>query len=372
MLPLLLLALLSSATSEVLAREQHRRAVKRRRLQEEEEEEEEDDEEEEVRLLQCLDEAQRHPSFGRDGKHRLRKDMWQELVDENDDDWRQKFRIKKELFCMVAQALIDAPGMKRGQGVASSRFVSVAEKLGMFLYRMGDRTVADVATTFKRSGAVVCAVTKQVSRAINHCFPGAIKMLRRGTPEWKKMRQDFAVRGFPGACCVIDCTHIQICCDTATRRSGNLDAYNNRKWRTTLSYQITSDLSLKIRHMFGGQSGSVSDKTLFKTSPLFKQRNVVLGQPVAGARPDYYMGDGGYDLRPYMMIPFNANECRTGLPGQQFGKSQFNSRFSGVRCSVERCFGVWKARFPVLLHGLWYRHMDDYKPVIQALAVLHS
>jgi hypothetical protein len=152
------------------------------------------------------------------------------------------------------------------------------------------------------------------------------------------MKDDFRGRGFNGCVGAVDCTHFRIVVDTQTRRGGGIEAYNNRKLYTSLSYQIVTDLSLKIRSLFGGCSGSVNDKALWRRSPTFRLRHIRchIGAP----KCEYYMGDGGYNLCRDFMIPFNENECRTGTPVQQTAKRTFNARFSGVRVCVERAFGV--------------------------------
>jgi len=97
-------------------------------------------------------------------------------------------------------------------------------------------------------------------------------MLRRGSPDWVHMKQQFRDKGFEGCVGVVDCTHFKTVMDSKTRRSGAIKVFNNRKKGTSLSYQVITDLSLKFRSLFGGCSSRFSYKTLWQRSPTFKRR----------------------------------------------------------------------------------------------------
>lgn len=73
--------------------------------------------------------------------------------------------------------------------------------------------------------------------------------------------------------------------------------------------------------------------------------------------------DGGYACCPYMMPPLE----NPGTPEEHlYNESQIRSR----NC-VERLFGVWKRRFPVLALGFQINLQNTF-PIIVATAVLHN
>lgn len=75
------------------------------------------------------------------------------------------------------------------------------------------------------------------------------------------------------------------------------------------------------------------------------------------------LGDSGYGLSRFMMTPFDAPVAR----GQQlFNESQIRTR----NC-IERLFGVWKRRFPILALGMRVK-VKKAIPIIVACAVLHN
>jgi hypothetical protein len=75
------------------------------------------------------------------------------------------------------------------------------------------------------------------------------------------------------------------------------------------------------------------------------------------------VGDSGYTLSPYMMTPLRNPVTREE---QLFNEAQIRTRNP-----VERQYGVWKRRFPVLSLGMRVR-VDHVLTIIVATAVLHN
>lgn len=75
------------------------------------------------------------------------------------------------------------------------------------------------------------------------------------------------------------------------------------------------------------------------------------------------IGDSGYASTRYMMTPLQ--ECRTQAE-QLYNESQIRTRNV-----VERFFGVWKRRFPVMALGLRVKLVRVF-PIITATLVLHN
>lgn len=234
--------------------------------EDEEADEEEELDDEELALAIAI------ASLGERQAHRMRQDKWGNFLELGPAKWRQHFRVKAGVFNLIASRLAALPEFQIRDNMSVTRFMAVEEKLALYLYRMGNRKVADCADKFEVSAWSVCNVTKAISRAIVRVFPEAVMTLRRGSADWKQMKEQFRDKGFEGCVGAVDCTHFRIVVDTKTRRSGAIEAFNNHKKYTSLSYQVTTDLSLKIRSLFGGCSGSVSDKTLWRRSPTFKRR----------------------------------------------------------------------------------------------------
>lgn len=79
---------------------------------------------------------------------------------------------------------------------------------------------------------------------------------------------------------------------------------------------------------------------------------------------DYLLvGDSGYAIKRYLITPL-AN-TRTAA------ENLFNESLIRTRNPIERTFGIWKRRFPILAFGIREK-FDRIKAIIIATAVLHN
>nr|CAI5830347.1 unnamed protein product [Callosobruchus analis] len=75
------------------------------------------------------------------------------------------------------------------------------------------------------------------------------------------------------------------------------------------------------------------------------------------------VGDSGYRCNQYMTTPFD----NPAIPAEHlFNESQIRTR----NC-IERMFGIWKRRFPVLAVGMRVT-LNNVFPIVVATAVLHN
>lgn len=74
-------------------------------------------------------------------------------------------------------------------------------------------------------------------------------------------------------------------------------------------------------------------------------------------------GDSGYSLRPYLLTPL-ANPVA-------HAEQLYNESHIRTRNGVERLFGIWKRRFPVMAYGMRLK-LETALTIISATAVLHN
>lgn len=118
-----------------------------------------------------------------------------------------------------------------------------------------------------------------------------------------------------------------------------------------------SDANLKIRNVVARWPGACHDMTIFSNSRLkaeFEENRYGDG---------ILVGDSGYALAEYMMTPLENPQTRAE---QLYNESQIRSRNV-----VERQYGVWKRRFPILRNTLSLK-IQTSQAVIVATAVLHN
>ncbi|KAL5571914.1 hypothetical protein UlMin_021511 [Ulmus minor] len=100
---------------------------------------------------------------------------------------------------------------------------------------------------------------------------------------------------------------------------------------------------------------------------------------VGGARADkfrgkYYLVDSGYANRGCFLAPYRGTNYhlrdRRRLGGDR-KKEQFNYRHASLRNAIERTFGIWKRRFPIL-RSMHQFPLDKQAMIPVACAVLHN
>jgi len=163
----------------------------------------------------------------------------------------------------------------------------------------------------------------------------------------------FDIVKFPKCIGAIDCTHVKII------SLGGLDGeiYRNRKGYFSINVQTICDADLRIQNIVCTFPGSTHDSTIFNHSSI-------RGRFERGEMSNSILvGDSGYGLKNYLMTPFlNPN-------GE--GQNIYNEGQIRTRNVVERSYGVWKKRFPVLALGINI-NSQFVESIIVATAVLHN
>lgn len=75
------------------------------------------------------------------------------------------------------------------------------------------------------------------------------------------------------------------------------------------------------------------------------------------------VGDGGYNVRSYLLTPLQEPATREE---QLYNESQIRTRNI-----IERIFGIWKRRFPVLAYGCRLK-LDTVLVIIVATGVMYN
>ncbi|CAI6369322.1 unnamed protein product [Macrosiphum euphorbiae] len=234
-----------------------------------------------------------------------------ELLDEV--EFQKRFRLKKRTVKMILEELQDQIKYPTNRNNAISSMTQLLLTLrffatGNFLITAGDFSGVSVAA----AGQIV----KRVSYALATKSDKYIKMPKT-TAEIMELKVKFyGLARFPKVIGAIDCTHIKL--QSPSREYG--EQYRNRK-------------GLRAR------------------MELHEFKDCVI------------LGDAGYALSHYLLTPI-ANP--TTKAERLYNESQIRTRNV-----VERTFGVWKRRFPVLFFGLRLK-METSMAVIQSCAILHN
>ncbi|XP_055903811.1 putative nuclease HARBI1 [Eupeodes corollae] len=202
------------------------------------------------------------------------------------------------------------------------------------------------------SQPTLCQICKRVARALATKRPLFIKMPTSFSDQIRTMNKFSQIREFPKVVGAIDCTHIRI--PKVGGPSGQY--YINRKGYYSLNTQVVCDASLKINDIVCRWRGSTHDSRIFRESRI-KQRFD------DGEFNGRLLGDGGYPCTNILFTPV--------LNPRTDPEIRYNIAHIATRNTVERCFGVWKQRFRILLSGMRCS-LENAKTTIIALAVLHN
>lgn len=137
----------------------------------------------------------------------------------------------------------------------------------------------------------------------------------------------------------------------------NAEIFRNRKGFFSINVQSICDSSLKILDVVARWPGSTHDSTIFNNSRIH-------------ARLDnnefndcFIVADSGYQNKNFVMTPL--------LSVRTPEENLYNESLIRTRNCVERSYGVWKRRFPILSVGLRLR-LDTVQSIVVSTAVLHN
>ncbi|XP_066589412.1 putative nuclease HARBI1 [Prorops nasuta] len=167
-----------------------------------------------------------------------------------------------------------------------------------------------------------------------------------------------AMNNFPGVVGIIDGTHIPI---SAPAEYSN--SYINRKGFHSIQLQGICDHEMRFIDVFTGMCGSVHDARVWRLSDIKEQIN----QDVQKYFPfnTHLLGDSAYPCERYLLKPFSDNGHLTDI------QKNFNKKLSSTRMTIEKAFGLLKARFRKLKYVYMYR-TDMIPLVILSCCILHN
>ncbi|XP_067647458.1 putative nuclease HARBI1 [Eurosta solidaginis] len=277
---------------------------------------------------------------------RNRLDYFEEYTEE---EFTKRFRLKK-CTCMDILSRIESaitPSTNRRTNVTPKTKLLLTLRFyatGSFLITVADFCGVSVPTA--------CRVAREVSNAIASLSKDWVKF-----PDPAGMQQTvfdfYKIAKFPRVIGAIDCTHVRV----QSPGGENAEMFRNRKGYFSLNIQAVCDANLRFQNLVARWPGSAHDSHIFNCSRLKYQLDT-------GYFKDYMiLGDSGYKQCRYMMTPL--------LNPQSAAERLYNESQIRTRNTIERTFGVWKRRFPILSMGIRVS-MDTVMAIISACAVLHN
>ncbi|KAL5574421.1 hypothetical protein UlMin_016120 [Ulmus minor] len=276
--------------------------------------------------------------------------------------WERIFnRTRMTRDCFVRLSSI----MEQTGRLTPSRAVSVEEQLMIFLFVVGHgASNRDAQETWQRSGSTISKYFGIVLEAIFNMSGEYIR-----PPDMNNVHHTIRYNNrffpyFQGCVGAIDGTHVSACVGGA-----RADKFRGRKGDTTWNVLAACDFDLKFTYMLSGWEGSAHDARVLEHVISEPQNGFPFPPP-----GKYYLVDSGYANRGCFLAPYRGTNYhlrdRRRLGGDR-KKEQFNYRHASLRNAIERTFGIWKRRFPIL-RSMHQFPLDKQAMIPVACAVLHN
>lgn len=262
----------------------------------------------------------------------------------------------------------------QGQHTHWRQPISVEKKVVVTLFKlMHGVSISLVADKAALGKSTVHEIIRQVCSAISNNFghliawPVGQRLARITTAFQAKQRM-------PNCIGAIDGSHIYIAAPSNTIAAAD---HRNRHKSFSILLQGVVDSKCCFTSINTGPPGSLHDSAHFKTTELYQkvEEGIMSGfhddpltWPAGLPFPPYIVGDRGYPLLSWCITPYKMGPM--GLP---LSKEEvwFNRKHSATRMSIERAFGILKARFKEI--GTKSSLKLEFLPtVVHCCCVLHN
>ncbi|CAK1592206.1 unnamed protein product [Parnassius mnemosyne] len=271
----------------------------------------------------------------------------------DDRDFAIRFRLSKEAtLCLLSK-------IEHHLEYSSNRNFSISpvnQLLATLRYYATNWTQTSIGDYCGLSTPTANKIVHRVSAAIAALHTEYIKF-PESTQEIRHEQDKFyQIARFPRVVGAMDCTHIRLTFVPLRLEVGGEQAetFRNRKGYYSINVQTICNANLEITDIL---YTSTHDSTIFNNS--VRKAHFETGRYGNAL----LLVDRGYAAKNYTMTPLE--NPRT--PAEQL----YNESQIRTRNAIERTYGVWKRRFPVLALGMRVK-LEKALTIIIATAVLHN
>ena len=277
-------------------------------------------------------------------------------LDLPDYAFKERYRMTKESFKLLVD-MIKERYPEPAKDVRGRKRIRIEDRVMITLrYFATNSFQLCVADTIGFSQSTVSVIIKEMSFKIASFYKDFITW-----PEYKEISKGFICMmsnryynrlPFPGVIGCIDGTLVKILAKGVHEREG----FRDRKGSISLNIQVICDHRLLFTNVVAQWTGNTHDARIWGECSLSKKFE-------NGELKGLLLGDSGYPLKPYLMIPLSSPK----------GQAEENYNFAHIqtRNCIERAIGVAKKRFPILASTIRL-NLDTAKNAIIACFVLHN
>ena len=262
----------------------------------------------------------------------------------------------------------------QGQHTHWRQPIGVEKKVVVTLFKlMHGVSIPLVADKAALGKSTVGEILRQVCSAICNNFGHLIAW-----PTGRRLERTAAAfaskQWLPNCIGAIDGSHIYISSPSNTIVAAD---HRNRNKSFSILLQGVVDSKCYFTSINTGPPGSLHDSAHFKSTELYRRveegtmggfNDDPLSWPAGLPFPPYIVADRGYPLLSWCITPFKMGPMGAPLSNEE---TWFNRKHSSTRMSVERAFGILKARFKEI--GTKSSLKLEFLPtVVHSCCVLHN
>ncbi|KAL5699871.1 hypothetical protein ACHQM5_030707 [Ranunculus cassubicifolius] len=252
----------------------------------------------------------------------------------------ESFRMKPHVFMNLCVRLKMMGVLEDTKDVSAEE--GLAMGLSILCQKVTQRTVAE---RFQHSTGTVHYWFKLIIRALAALGTELIKPVNRGAVQPEIQRNPKWFPYFKNCIGAIDGTHVAAWSPASTSSTFR----GKRTKLVTQNVLAACSQDMMFTFVYTGWEGTAHDSRVFLDA-LTREGN---GFPMP-PKDHYYVVDAGYPNIPGFLAPYRGERYhfdKTTNTNQRRIKGKyelFNYRHSSLRNVIERVFGVWKTRFPIL------------------------
>ncbi|KAL1361719.1 hypothetical protein HN51_010047 [Arachis hypogaea] len=286
------------------------------------------------------------------------------------DSFQAVFKISRNTFEYICSLVKEDMKTKSAHFIfTSGKPMSLYDQVAVALRRLGSGdSLVTIGDSFGLNHSTVSQVTwrfveSMEERGLHHLqWPTESEMVAIKS----KFEQ---VRGLPNCCGVIDATHITMCLP-ASEPSSNvwLDHEKNH----SMVLQAIVDADMRFRDIVTGWPGKMKDWLVFESSNFCKlcdKGDRLNGKTLLVSEGceirEYIIGDLGYPLLPYLLVPYEGKELAE--PKANFNRQHFATRMLGQR-ALMRLKEMWK----IIQGSMWRPDKHRLPRIILVCCLLHN